>query len=228
MSKIDRFTGNMFPFAFGSAAAKRRVFGSTITESDTLDANMNADFNLGWQIVDPTAGAKPPQQWFNSSMYTATAMATYLYQQGIAEWDVAQEFFIGSITKGSDKKLYVALTDNVGQDPLSSPVDWETTAKNDFSDNLLASSGYQVMPGGLILQWGTMVAAGANGALGTLATLPLAFPTSFLRAVSSDRLGGANSTAVETASLTQIRAWGKLASNGNYVDTDITYVAIGH
>ena len=228
MAKIDRFTGNMFPFAFGSAAAKRRIFGSAVTESDTLNDNMNANYNLGWQIVDPTAGAKPPKQWFNSAVYTATAMTTYLYQQGIAEWDVAQEFFTGSYTKGSDNRQYVALQDNVGNDPLVSPLDWELAIENDFQLHVFATSGYQIFPGGLIIQWGQTIALGANGAAGTLTALPIAFPNNFFTAVSSDRLGGANSTGAEATSLTQIKNWGKLASNGNYVDTDITYVAIGN
>jgi hypothetical protein len=71
----------------------------------------------------------------------------------------------------------------------------------------LSSSGYQRLPGGLILQWGVTTTS-ASGVVNT--TLAIAFPNVFLASVGNSR-DTANNVIVQTnsASLTQIgvSAW---------------------
>lgn len=81
----------------------------------------------------------------------------------------------------------------------------------------LAVSGYQKLPGGLILQWGDV-----GGTPGTY-TLPIAFPTKCLLALAgdSDSAPSVCSAAPATAgpNVTQITVWG----------TDVNFwFAIGH
>lgn len=61
---------------------------------------------------------------------------------------------------------------------------WQAVALGQFTGNqLLAPSGYQKFPGGLILQWGTIpVACTANTNVAYSWTYPIAFPTATLAA----------------------------------------------
>lgn len=52
----------------------------------------------------------------------------------------------------------------------------QTIAGVDLFANLETASGYQKLPGGLVIQWGTGAAASA-------VTFPIAFPTAVLNAV---------------------------------------------
>ena len=62
--------------------------------------------------------------------YTLGALISYLYQQGVAEWNNAQEYKINSYAVGSDGKLYKALTGttgtpNVGHNPTTDITNWK-------------------------------------------------------------------------------------------------------
>lgn len=65
----------------------------------------------------------------------------------------------------------------------------------------LAASGYQRLPGGLVLQWGTVTASGGTG--GANATLPVAFPTAGLAAVAVS-MADNNSACVSGLTATQL------------------------
>jgi len=122
MAKITRYTGNLEPFASNSASAERTIFGDTTT-SDTLDGNINADFLTGWEIVG--ANDAPPSQWFNALGYTTTKLLSYLHQMGVAEWDSAQTYYVGSVVV-YDGDIYQSKTaDNTGNIPSSSTANWK-------------------------------------------------------------------------------------------------------
>lgn len=56
------------------------------------------------------------------------------------------------------------------------------------SNQLLAADGYQKLPGGLIIQWGTTsIAATANVPVGISWTFPVAFPTACLIVTASPK-----------------------------------------
>lgn len=121
MAKIDRLTGNVEAFASQEAATERTVFGD-VTESDTLDANLNADFKRGWGVI--AAGAKPPKQFFNGALFTATQLSAYLHQMGIAEYDAAQEYHTGSFANVGGL-LFKSKTDNNIGNALTDRANWE-------------------------------------------------------------------------------------------------------
>jgi len=50
MAKIDRYNGNLEAFAADALSTERTIFGDT-AQSNTLDANITADFLRGWGIV---------------------------------------------------------------------------------------------------------------------------------------------------------------------------------
>jgi len=91
----------------------------------------------------------------------------------------------------------------------------------------LAAAGYQKLPSGLIIQWGGISYFASSGAAGTTASLPIAFPTAFLKALGGDTGAGTHANAVQPAGLSQIRGWGR-NSGGAYADTSINYFAIGY
>lgn len=97
-----------------------------------------------------------------------------------------------------------------------------TSGVNQF-DTLIASSGYQKLPGGLILQWGSQSVA-TNST--PLVTLPIAFPTACLQVVASSE-GGTSVPARAGAlivSASQIRL-----INPSGTDAQVTrWLAIGY
>lgn len=107
--QLARYDGNLLPFANGADPSKRYIFGGN-TASDDINNNINAEFNLGWEIVG--VNDAPPKQWFNALGYTSTYLSAYLYQEGIAEWNDKQEYFIGSQCKNSDGVAFISKTNN--------------------------------------------------------------------------------------------------------------------
>lgn len=89
----------------------------------------------------------------------------------------------------------------------------------------LSASGYQKLPGGLIVQWGGTTTS-ASGVVNT--TLAIAFPSVFLASVGNSR-DTANNVIVQTnsASLTQIGVSAWNTSNVR-VATTTFWIAIGY
>ena len=94
MAKIDRYNGNMAAFAADALSTERTIFGDT-TQSDTLDANITADFLRGWGVVG--VNENPTKQDFNGLAFTLGQLIAYLHQRGVPEWNTAQEYFDGSV-----------------------------------------------------------------------------------------------------------------------------------
>lgn len=123
MAKIIRFTGNVQAFGISATGTKRTVFGD-VTQSDTLDDNLNADFLVGWENGVDINGF-PPIQYFNAVAFTCMQFISYLHQAGLPEWDSAQEFNTGNLTQVAGV-VYKSLVDsNVNFDPTSEPTKWQ-------------------------------------------------------------------------------------------------------
>lgn len=89
------------------------------------------------------------------------------------------------------------------------------------SNQSLVANGYQKLPGGLIVQWGTTAATGSD----TTITFPLAFPTAVLAASVAGKAAAALSSDVSlgsTFSTTQMNA-----RHGAGPDS-IVWIALGH
>ncbi|MCT7551998.1 right-handed parallel beta-helix repeat-containing protein [Aliarcobacter butzleri] len=104
--KFERPNSNIVPFGTNANENKRFAFGTNNYTND-INENLNDSFKLGWETVG--INSKPPRQWFNGLAYAATYLTSYLFQTGIPEWNENQEYYINSITKGSDGKIYRSL-----------------------------------------------------------------------------------------------------------------------
>ncbi|MCG3684095.1 hypothetical protein [Aliarcobacter butzleri] len=125
--KFERPNSNVVPFGTNANENKRFAFGTNNYTND-INENLNGSFKLGWETVG--INSKPPRQWFNGLAYAATYLTSYLFQTGIPEWNENQEYYINSITKGSDGKLYRSLvgtesSPNVNKNPLTEPNYWK-------------------------------------------------------------------------------------------------------
>ena len=129
---LNRFNGNVEPFAVNATATNRTIFGDVI-QSDDIDDNLNADFKKGWEIVG--INDNPTKQDFNALAYTLGNLTSYLYQQGIALWNTNQKYYMGSRCIGSDGQIYKALTGtdplpNAGNDPIADTINWQLELVN--------------------------------------------------------------------------------------------------
>ena len=124
---LNRFNGNVVPFAIDATATNRTVFGDTV-QSDDIDDNLNTDFKKGWEIVG--INDNPTKQDFNGLAYTLGNLVSYLYQQGIAEYNATQKYLTNSYIVASNGEIYQSLTGddttpNVGNDPLTDTTNWK-------------------------------------------------------------------------------------------------------
>jgi len=129
---LDRVNGDVVPFGSTAQGTERTVFGA-VTQSDAIDDNVNTSYIRGWGIVG--VNDAPTKQDFNAMVFTSSYLTAYLYQQGIATYNLLQKYYINSRCTGSDGTVYRALTGtlatpNVGNDPVGDAVNW----KADFSD----------------------------------------------------------------------------------------------
>lgn len=104
---FERFNGNVVPFADESTSTNRTVFGSE-TQSDDIDDNLNADFKKGWEIVG--LNDNPTREDFNAMGYTLGYLISYLYQNGVAEYNLLQKYKTNSIAIGADGNIYISVS----------------------------------------------------------------------------------------------------------------------
>jgi hypothetical protein len=121
MAKITRFSGNLPAFGSLSTGTNRTVFGD-VTQSDTLDDNINADFQLGWEITG--VNDAPSKQDFNALGFTHGQLLAYLHQAGVAEYDAAQEYFVGSVVNFQGQIYKSIAATNIGNTPSALSTNW--------------------------------------------------------------------------------------------------------
>lgn len=164
MAKIIRFNGNLVAPASAALGTERTIFG-TAGQSDDLTDQFNADLLRGWGIVGPSD--QPTLQDFNAMGFTLGQIHAYLHQMGVAEYNAAQEYHLGSITNVAGV-LYVSLINtNVGNTPASSPSQW--APQSDHGMIVFDSAGVTAWTVPLVMQLGivkpkiTVYGAGGGG-----------------------------------------------------------------
>lgn len=91
------------------------------------------------------------------------------------------------------------------------------------------TNGYQKLPGGLILQWGTDNFPAVAGAQNKSSTLPIAFPTAVLFAGGLDNTSGSQSTTAVTYRPDLSNTTQLTFSTGDGINTGLfAYFAIGY
>ena len=126
MTKITRPTGNLKAFASNPTGTERSIFGEYPTQSDDITNNITAEFLRGWGSTP--VNTPPIREDFNALGFTSTQLIAYLFQMGCAEWDIAQEYELGSasITSGN---IYISKSNsNIGNSPLTDTVNWKRLA----------------------------------------------------------------------------------------------------
>lgn len=100
-----------------------------------------------------------------------------------------------------------------------------------FADEFVASlvaNGYQKLPSGLIIQWGSVASSNAGA---VVVTLPVAFPNAGFQAFSTpkDTFNG-NASAADIISISQLKVSTWVVSSGGWVrtTTQIQWFAIGY
>lgn len=132
---LNRFDGNVVPFASEATSTNRTVFGAE-TQSDDIDDNLNADFKKGWEIVG--LNDNPTREDFNAMGYTLGNLISYLYQNGVAEWNDKQEYKINSIAIGTDGNIYQSLVDSNIGNALTDTTKWVCIASKNSIVNSIA------------------------------------------------------------------------------------------
>ncbi|CAD5481692.1 gp53-like domain-containing protein [Escherichia coli] len=199
MSKIVRYQGDVRAFASDAQGMERTVFGGT-NQADDLTSQITASFLRGWGIVG--ASEHPSLEDFNAAMYAMSQFIAYQHQMGVPEWHAEQEYHIGSICTHNGESYQSLQNANIGSQPPSAKWTPVLTSKNGLANlglgeaakrnvgtgenqvpdmnsfgNSLTANGYQKLPGGMIIQWGSFSVAPTGGSVGTVdITLPVAFP----------------------------------------------------
>lgn len=122
MAKINRYNGNLKAPASAALGTERTLFGSA-SQADDLTSQFTADLLRGWGIVGPSD--QPTLQDFNAMGYTLGQLHAYLHQMGVAEWNVSQEYHIGSLATVNGLLFSSLTNNNVGNDPSTNVANWQ-------------------------------------------------------------------------------------------------------
>lgn len=96
----------------------------------------------------------------------------------------------------------------------------------DNGGSSFVTNGYQYLPSGMLMQWGTTSYDVADGATGTTRSFPIAFPNACLTITANDYGPGAHSLGIAASSASEFVCWGK--KDDVYAGTLVRYLAIGH
>ena len=144
-----------------------KIFGSTATGGLTPISDVN--YAKGWEFV----GSNPPtKNDFSYLQNLSDLKSQWLYSNKLQRKDPFGDIKSdGTVQKALENLgLGEAAKRNVGEGSGQIP-DMSSFASE------LSSSGYQKLPSGLIIQWGSAVAGiGSTGGTGNVVSFPVAFP----------------------------------------------------
>lgn len=91
--------------------------GNVVDPDDTTPGK----FSAGWQAE------VPPFEHFNFIQKLQTQGLAHINEQGIPVWDTETVYPINALVKGSDGTVYKSLSEQSGNDPVSSPTFWSNS-----------------------------------------------------------------------------------------------------
>lgn len=112
-----------------------RVWAASAPGSKVVDPDVTepGKFATGW-------GAEiPPFESFNFLQKMFSQGLVHINEQGVPVWDADTTYPVDAIVKGSDGSLYIALTEQSGNDPVSDPTNW---VNYHFSSRMLIAQGF--------------------------------------------------------------------------------------
>lgn len=151
------------------------VIGTTYGRSTITDVLIKAAWAFNTTVESAT---------FNEVMRRITFLLSQLEDQGILSWSSAITYAIGAQIMGDDGLVYVSLQNaNLNKEPTVETAYWSKLVNMSQLGSSLDTSGYQILPTGLIIQWGVTFVPG-NG-VATAATLPVAWTDKFYQGVGT-------------------------------------------
>ena len=91
-----------------------------------------------------------------------------------------------------------------------------------------ATNGYQKLPSGLIIQWGTAHYHSSNGLNGEVLNYPVNFPNALLGIGAADGGSSTNAIGFQAVNSAQFKCWGRDIVSNNFSDTIFRWIAIGY
>jgi hypothetical protein len=214
--KITRYNGDLAAFASAASVGNRFVFG-TMSASNDLTTNINSNFLAGWEDGLDINGY-PTEQWFNAVSFTNGQLLAYLHQVGMAEYNAAQSYYIGSYCNYNGV-LYASQTDsNVGNTPSSNPSQWRSVGASG-----LAWDTTQTYNAGDFVSYAGVLYASliANNS----ANIPSSSPSAWNSIYNSPALTGIPTAPTATAgtNTTQIATTAFVANAAGFATGDIKH-----
>jgi len=130
MAKLTRVYQKLFGVnggaigVFGSAQANSPAIG-TLTNDPATVQSLPA-YEAGWASASIGGTRRPTQQEFNGINFVNTRQISYLFQEGIAVWDIETEYHENSLAKeDGTTNIYKSITDNNTGNALSDIANWE-------------------------------------------------------------------------------------------------------
>lgn len=186
MAKIVRYNGDLKAFASAAPGTERTIFGS-VAQANDLTSQINASFLRGWGIVGPSD--QPSLEDFNGAMYTHGQLLAYLHQAGIAEFNPAQEYHLGSVVQVSGVIWVSQSNNNTGNTPAPVSPFWAVPVAR---GSLLRTSVYR-------LSGATLQVSIDGGAFSTASSAFVAIAAAKLAEVEAVGGGGAGGGSASTA-----------------------------
>lgn len=126
MSKLTRVVGKVF--GSGAGVDQISVFGSLFAGSsafttDPATAQSLSNFLTGWNAA-AIGGNAPAIEDMNSVLFVLAYQIAYLLQAGVAEWNTATPYYIGSLVNDGFGLTYKSLTDNNQGNALTDSTNW--------------------------------------------------------------------------------------------------------
>lgn len=142
----------------------------------------------GWQL-----GEQPPHEYMNWLQNTFGSKLNHILKNGVASWNDETEYLAGSSVQHNGN-VWLCKTTNTNSTPTDANSNWKriitieslTTVLSGYvalsqftgANQNLSTSGYQKLPGGLIVQWGLGLESVSSGE--KTCYLPIAFPTALV------------------------------------------------
>jgi len=124
MAHETRIDGEIPIFGDDALSTEIKEFGTATDSTDINDLLSTTEAKRGWFYLG-TDGF-PKKEHFNALAFTLTKLLKYLYQKGIPEFNLNQEYFIGNRAIASDGFEYISKTDNnIGNTPVGDSTNWK-------------------------------------------------------------------------------------------------------
>lgn len=152
----------------------------TWANDGTVAVPSNAKIDEGW-----LRGEQPPHEWMNYIHNVLGQKVNHALSRGVADWVATTQYTAGALVNRSGD-LWLCLLTNTNSEPSGVNANWtKLNSQNEFGASLVGA-GYQRLPSGLILQWGTIAVTISSSAV---FTYPITFPTAALWAACGNTIG---------------------------------------